>query len=206
VSLQQINLLNPQLLTPQVAFSSRTIAWMLLAVLVLGGAIYVWVLVSGQGNQVQMNEAQAMRDELQGRLDALDQPGEDGLTRTDKRAQAVAESKQQLVQLQKLQSALGVVQGEAGFSPKLRALAERGLPGVWLTSIEFDSSGFRLEGRALQAEHIPDFLSVLSRQPALRELALSGFSVVLPAASDGDAPPEPGVAFRVNPAAGETQP
>ncbi len=207
MSMQQINLLNPQLLTPQVAFSSRTIAWMLLAVVSLGFAIYFWVIAGAQGVQSQMDQAQSTRDALQARLDALDQPSEDGLTEADKRAQAIASAKQRVAQLHRLQAALGAVRGEAGFSAKLRALANEGLPGVWLTEIEFGQTGFHLEGRALQPARIPDYLAVLSRQPALGALTLSGFSIVPPEApEESGKPPAPGVAFAINPAAGSPQP
>lgn len=206
MSMQQINLLNPQLLTPQVAFSSRTIAWMLLAVVSLGLALYVWVIAGARGIRTQMDEAQTTRDALQARIDAADQPSADGMTEADKHAQALAAAKRRIAQLKTLQAALGTVHGEAGFSAKLRALANEGLPGVWLTGIEFDQAGFHLEGRALQPSRIPDYLALLSRQPALGTLALSGFSIVPPDAPESGQTPEPGVAFSINPAAGSAQP
>ncbi|MCA1924671.1 MAG: PilN domain-containing protein [Thiobacillus sp.] len=199
MSLQQINLLNPQLLTPQVAFSSRTIAWMLLGVLGLGVLLYLWALSGAQDVRSQLDETQAMRDELQARLDAIDQPGEGGLTPADKRAQTIAEAKVRLADLQSLQTALGASADAGGFSPKLRALAERGVPGVWLTRIGFDQTGFQLEGRALDVARIPDYVAVLSRQPELRSLTLNGFSVLPPEPPEADAAPVPGIAFRINP-------
>lgn len=206
MSVQQINLLNPHLLTPRVAFSSRTIAWMLLAVVGMGVAIYAWAMVSAQDIRSKMDQAQTTRDELQARLDALDQPGDDGLTEADKRTQAVAVAQERVAQLHTLQTALGAVHG-AGFAAKLRALANEGTPGVWLTDIEFGQSGFRLEGRALQPGRIPDYLVVLSRQPALATLVLSGFSVApVDAAEESGKPPVPGVAFVINPVTRSEQP
>lgn len=203
MSLQQINLLNPQLLTPQVAFSSRTIAWTLLGVVVVGLALYGWVESNSGSIKTQMDQAQAMRDGLQAKIDALSQPSEDGVTQEDKRAQAVAEEKKRIARLERLQFALGVTQGKAVFSSRLRALANEGLPGVWLTDITFGSSGFRLEGRAMQPERIPDYLAVLSRQSALRDLPLSSFQILPPEAAEtaeGDKTAAPGIAFMVNPA------
>lgn len=199
--MQQINLLNPHLLTPRVAFSSRTIAWVLLGVAGLGVAIYIWASLGAQAIQTKMDQAQASRDEQQGQIDALDQPGEDGLTEADKRTQAVAAVQQRLARLGRLRAALGG--GDAAtFSAKLRALSNEGLPGVWLTNIEFNQSGFRLEGRALHPSRVPDYLAVLARQPALTSLALSGFNIVPPEDSEEtDKPRLPGVAFVVNPAA-----
>lgn len=205
MSLQQINLLNPQLLTPQVAFSARTIAWMLLGVLGLGVLLYLWVLSGARDVQSRLDKVQATHDELQARLNAIDQPDEDGLTPADKRAQAIAAARSRLADLQLLQTALGASADTGGFSPRLRALANQGVPGVWLTRIGFDPTGFQLEGRALDVARIPDYVAVLSRQPELQSLALNGFSVVPPDTPEGGAAPEPGVAFRINPV-GEVAP
>lgn len=200
MSLQQINLLNPQLLTPQVAFSSKTIVWMLLGVVGLGLALYGLAESSTGKIRAQLDQAQAMRDALQARIDALSQPSADGLTAADKRAQAVAQEKQRIDQLKRLQTALGAAQGTPGFASRLRALANEGLSGVWLTGIEFDHAGFRLEGRALQPARIPDYLAVLSRQAALKDLSLGSFSILPPEVEAGDKAVMPGVAFAVNPA------
>lgn len=200
MNLQQINLLNPQLLTPQVAFSSKTIAWTLLGVLVMGLVIYAWVESNSGSIQAQYNQAQSTRDALQATIDAQSQPTEDGLTPEDKRAQVVTEEKKRIAQLKQLQVALGAVQGDAGFSSRLRALAQEGVPGVWLTEIEFGPEGFRLQGRALQPARIPEYMAVLSRQPALKALALNRFSILMPEIEAADKAPEPGVAFMVNPA------
>jgi Tfp pilus assembly protein PilN len=200
MNLQQINLLNPQLLTPQVAFSSKTIAWTLLGVLVMGLVIYAWVESNSGSIQTQYNQAQTMRDELQAKIDAQSQPTEDGLTPEDKRAQVVTVEKKRIAQLKQLQMALGAVQGGTGFSSRLHALANEGVSGVWLTEIEFGRDGFRLQGRALQPGRIPEYMAVLSRQPALKDLALNHFSILTPETEAEDKAPEPGVAFLVNPA------
>ena len=198
MSLQQINLLNPLLLTPQVAFSSKTIASTLLGMVVVGLLVYGWVERNAGGIQQQQDQVQAVRDELQAKIDAQSQPSDDGTTPEDKRIQAVAEEKRRVAQLQQLQVALGMVQGEVGFSSRLRALANEGLPGVWLTDIEFTRTDFRLMGRALQPARIPDYLALLSRQPALQDLALSRFDILPRDEGNGDAAATPGVAFAVN--------
>ena len=202
MSLQQINLLNPQLLTPQVAFSSKTIAWTLLGVVAVGLLVYGWVERNAGDIQHQQDKVQAVRDELQAKIDAQSQPSEDGTTPEDQHSQAVAEEKRRLVQLQKLQIALGGVKGDVGFSARLHALANEGLPGVWLTDIEFGRADFRLTGRALEPARIPDYLALLSRQPGLQDLPLSRFDI-LPRNEEsgeetGEAAAVPGVAFAVN--------
>jgi len=80
----------------------------------------------------------------------------------------------------------------------LHALASEGLPGVWLTDIEFGRSDFRLMGRALQPARIPDYLALLSRQPALQDLPLSRFDILPRDEEKEDAAAVPGVAFAVN--------
>lgn len=203
--MQQINLLNPQLMTPQVAFSANTIALTLAAMVGLGLTIYLWASLGGASIRSQMVAAQAARDELQLRVDALSQPSEDGLSPQDQRAQDIALAKQRVERLQRLLAALGAGPGEGGFSPRLRALATEGQPGVWLTGIEFRQSGFRLDGRALEPARIPDYLAVLSRQPGLQGLSLTGFSIAQPDGSDSTGASGVGVTFTVNPVSGLAQ-
>ena len=200
--MQQINLLNPQLLTPKVAFSSKTMSWMLLAVAALGFAVYFWVIAGARDAESQLERVQTERDALQARMDSQVQPGEDGLTPADKHAQTVAAARQRVAELQKRQTALGGVPETARFSSRLRALANESKSGVWLTGIEFSESGFRLEGRALQPERIPDYLQSLSRQAALASLVLSGVAIVPVEAmtDDKDSARLRGVAFVINPA------
>lgn len=203
MSVQQINLLNPGLLAPKVRFSCRTIVVLLLVVVGLGLLGTLWVFIESRDIRARMTQVQSERDEIQSRIDAQAQPGEDGQTGEDKHAQALASVKRRIAHLRQIETALGAAHGEAGFSPRLRALANEGFPGVWLTGIEFDQTGFRLEGRALQAARIPDYLALLARQPALDRLALSGFRIEMPEPAGNE--PAPGVAFVVNPAGG-TQP
>lgn len=203
--MQQINLLDPRLMTPQVAFSASTIALTLAALVGLGLAIYLWASLGSASIHAQMTAAQAARDGLQVRLDAVSQLSEDGLTPQDQRARDIALAKQEVERLQRLLAALGGGPGQGGFSPRLRALAAQGQPGVWLTGIEFGQIEFRLEGRALEPARIPDYLAVLSRQPGLRGLSLTGFSIAQPDRSDAAHASGVGVMFTVNPVTGPAQ-
>lgn len=201
MSTQQINLLSPQLLTPRVRFSSRTFVGLLGGLLALGLAAYAWVAVQTRTLQSQMQAAQTARDEAQAAVDALSAPTEQGLTPEDERAKELAALKARLAHVQALRDALGGGPQGSGFSPRLRALAAQGLPGVWLTGIEFRRDGFRLDGRALQAALIPDYLTLLSSRPALHGLALTGFSIATPTDESGTESPLPGLAFTINPSA-----
>jgi Tfp pilus assembly protein PilN len=199
--MQQINLLSPQLLAPRVRFSGRTLALLLGGLLLAGLVVYGWVAMQTRTAQAQMQALQTQRDEAQSSLDALTQPTDQGLTPQDRRAQELAALRARLAHLDALRAALGGGPDAARFSPQLRALAVQGLPGVWLTGIEFRRDGFRLDGRALQPAQIPDYLALLSERPALHGLALTGFRIGTPT-DDGAVPSQlAGVAFTVNPSA-----
>jgi Tfp pilus assembly protein PilN len=199
VSMQQINLLNPQLLTPRVAFSSQTIALMLLAVVALGLVLYAVVESSASGIKQQLDRAQAMRDQVQAKIDALVKTPAQEQASEDKLAQAVAQERKHIANLKTLQAALGAAQDKTSFSSRLRAFAHEGWPGVWLTGFEIGEQEFRLEGRALRTASIPDYLALLARQPALKDLPLTSFSITSPG-TEGEKTQAEGVAFAVNPA------
>ena len=198
MSMQQINLLNPQLLTPRVAFSSQTIALMLLAVVALGLVLYAVVGSSASGIEQQLNQAQAMRDQVQAKIDALVLTPDQEQASADKLVQAVALERKHIAHLKTLQAALGAAQDKARFSARLRAFAHEGWPGVWLTGLAIGEREFRLEGRALQTASIPDYLALLARQPALKDLPLTSFSIT-PPETENETTPLAGVAFAVNP-------
>lgn len=197
MSVQQINLLNPRLLTLRVMFSAKTLAWTLLAVVVVGLVLYAVVESRAGGIRQQLDEAQAKRDELQTKLDALAQPAEALQATADKQAMGLAAQREQIARLKMLQAALGVTQEKIAFSARLRALTQVNLPGVWLTGFAVGEQGFNLQGRALETAQIPDYLAQLSQQPALKDLPLTGFSITSPEASETSS--LQGVAFAVNP-------
>lgn len=197
MSSQQINLLNPQLLTPRVSFSTRTITLTLLAIVALGLALYALVESSARGIEQQLSQAQSKRDELQAKLAATAHPSDQEQGTEDKLAQAVAQEKKHIIQLETLRTALGAARGKVTFSQRLDAFAHEGVPGVWLTGFEVGDQSFHLEGRALQVNLIPDYLALLARQAALKDLPLTGFSITKPE-SEG-VTPAMGVAFSVNP-------
>ena len=169
MSMQQINLLNPRLLTLRVMFSAKTLAWTLLAVVVLGVALYVVVESNASGIRQQLDQTQAKRDKLQTKLDALAQPAEAIQATVDKQAIGVAEQREHIARLKTLQAALGAAPGKVAFSARLRALAQVSLPGVWVTEFELGEQLFSLQGRALEPAQIPDYLARLAQQPEQEE-------------------------------------
>jgi Tfp pilus assembly protein PilN len=196
VSMQQINLLNPQLLTRRVAFSAQTMAWALLAAIVLALALDALIEINARSVRQQLDQAQNTHDKLQAKIDARVQTPDQLQASKDKLTQAVALERQRIAQLETLEKALGATDGSPAFSARLRALAHEGLPGIWLTAVEFGEPGFRLRGRAVQTAAIPDYLALLARQPALKDLPLTGFEIERPDV-DGTSG-LPGVAFAIN--------
>lgn len=192
--MQQINLLNPQLLAPRVRFSSRSFVALLGGALALGGLAIGWVDHTSGAARAALQAAQEERDAAQAALDALQQAATANAAN-----EQLAALNARHAHLLELRAALGGGPDAAGFSPQLRALAVQGLPGIWLTGIEFRRDGFRLDGRALDPARLPDYLALLSARPALHGLPFTGLSMAAPtdAAAAGT-----GVAFTVNPASG----
>lgn len=197
MSVQQINLLNPRLLTLRVMFSAKTLAGTLLAVVVLGLVLYGVVESNAGSIRQQLDQAQAKRDQLQAKLDALIQPAEAVQATADKQAMGLALQREQIAHLETLRAALGLAQQKITFSARLRALTQVQVPGVWLTGLEVGEQGFHLQGRALETALIPDYLARLAQQAALKDLPLTGFSIASP--NSGENTPVQGVAFAVNP-------
>lgn len=197
MNVQQINLLNPRLLTLRVMFSAKTLAWTLLAVVVLGLVLYGMVESNASSIRRQLDQAQAKRDQLQAKLDALIQPAEAVQATADKQAMGLALQREQIAHLEILRAALGIVQNKITFSARLRALTQVQVPGVWLTGFEVGEQTFNLQGRALETAQIPDYLAQLAQQPALKDLPLTGFSIASP--ETGESTLAQGIAFAVNP-------
>ena len=57
-----------------------------------------------------------------------------------------------------------------GYSPYFKALARQGGGDVWLTGVRIEGAGAQLglEGRALNAALVPEYIKRLTREPALR--------------------------------------
>lgn len=199
MTMQNINLLNPNLLTPQVAFSSRTIAWILLGVLAAGGVAFAWAYNKASASEASMRVLQSERDALQAEYETSIQSTEGEETAEAQSLQTLNEAKQRLADLTRLETMLGQPSGPRA-SARLRALASEGVAGVWLTEIVFGVNSFQLSGRALDSSRIPDYLNVLARQPALADLRIDGFGILpAEAAGERDTPALPGRAFVVNP-------
>lgn len=197
---QQINLLNPQLLTQKVAFSAATMAACLLGILVLGGALSAYVMFGERAIQTQLTDLQTRHDAMRNQLDALEVPPDDNaMAAEQEKTREIAAHKKRLTELRRIQAELAGHKDTQVFSQRLHALSNEAVPGVWLTSIEFGTEHFRLQGRSLDPERVPDYLTALARQPALQKLSLASLRIDRPDESGGH--PRM-VAFSVNPVEG----
>ena len=71
---------------------------------------------------------------------------------------------------------------EKGYAALMRALAKQSLDGVWLTSFSIDSQSEQLNinGRALQGDLVPEYISRLGNEPALKGKLFSALNMRLP--------------------------
>lgn len=76
----------------------------------------------------------------------------------------------------------GVVGKSQGFSGLLEAFARQGVNGLWLTGISMNGAGdqMRISGNALSADLIPQYITRLSAEPALRGRNFTAFQVGRP--------------------------
>ena len=84
---------------------------------------------------------------------------------------------QQILQTVNLSSATP----EKGYAALMRAFAQQSLDGLWITSFSFDSSTEKLNinGRTLQADLVPEYISHLGNEPALKGKLFSALSMSL---------------------------
>lgn len=87
----------------------------------------------------------------------------------------------------------GALGNTAGYSEYLRAFARQSFDGLWLTGFSIAGAGHEvtIEGRALRAELVPDYLKRLNRERIMQGRAFSELSIELPKAGT-DAPAQTG--------------
>ena len=193
--MQQINLLNPQLLTLRVTLSAKSIAMIMLAAAGIGLVLYGYAAYNAGYLRKHLEQAQTTLEQMRANLDALSQPTAQVQETEAQTTMAMAREKARIARLVALRKALGTDKNSPMFSARLRALAHEGVAGVWITGFVLSNQGFQLSGRALDARRIPDYLALLSHQTALRNLPLSGVTISQPEGQDADK--FPGVAFVV---------
>jgi hypothetical protein len=182
---QQINLLNPALIKQKDFFNSNNIAMMLglLSILMLGYYGYAQKelsLLAKQRSQAAESLSVAQAQLKQSVL--LHTPQAPNKALIDQIMQLEQKEKMQLQILQTVN--LSSATPEKGYAALMRAFAKQSLDGLWLTSFSFDSATekMNISGRTLQAYLVPEYISHLSKEPALKGKMFSALNMNLPKA------------------------
>lgn len=180
---QQINLLNPTLIKQKDFLNPNNIVMTLglLSALMLGYYGYAQKQLSLL--TLQRSQAAETLSATQAQLQQttlLHTPHEINKALTEQITQLEQKEtmQQQILQTVNLSSATP----EKGYAALMRAFAKQSLDGLWLTSFSFDSSTEKLNinGRTLQADLVPEYISNLGSEPALKGKLFSALSMNLP--------------------------
>jgi len=166
---QQINLFDARFRPQKPHFSAATMALAVLAVALLTLGIrelYAYQNRSLEASLAQTDKRAAeLREQAARFARELGDPGRsaamaDELARLEEQARA-------------RRGLLTGIQGGAGFSPYLTALARQTMQGVWLTEMEIGPNDLVLKGRVLQSELVPLYIERLNREPLFKGRVVS---------------------------------
>ncbi len=186
---QQINLINPALFRQRDRLSLKTalIGW--LAVALTTGAVAGY---SGVRNRQLVNElsaataavtqAQSQMQQLAGQVSGRKM--DPGIAAEIARMESDVAARDAAVAVLKS----GSLGDTRGFSEHLSAFSRQSFEGVWLTGLQIAASGqdIALEGRALSAEHVPDYLRRLNTERVMQGHPFSELMMQVPASDPKD--------------------
>lgn len=186
---QQINLINPALFRQRDRLSLKTalIGW--LAVALMTGALAGY---SGMRNRQLANElsaataavtqAQSQMQQLAGQVSGRKM--DPGIAAEVARMESDVAVRDAAVAVLKS----GSLGDTRGFSEHLSAFSRQSFEGVWLTGLHIAASGqdIALEGRALSAEHVPDYLRRLNTESVMQGHPFSELMMQVPASDPKD--------------------
>ncbi len=182
---QQINLLNPALIKQKDFLNPNNIAMTLGLLLALMLGYYGYAQKQLSLLTLQRSQAAETLSATQAQLQQttlLHTPHEMNNALIKKIAQLEQKEtmQQQILQTVNQSSATP----EKGYAALMRAFAKQSLDGLWLTSFSFDSRTEKLNinGRTLQADLVPEYISNLGNEPALKGKLFSALSMNLPKA------------------------
>ena len=189
---QQINLFSPLYLRQKKYFSAGTMARALGLFAAAGLVLYAYAAFQTRSLERLSRQADAALKSEREQLIALG-----GSLAAQGRSKALQDEAERLeFKLKQREVLLASLLAQAGtensaYSPYLVALARRGTPGVWLTDVAISSGGetLTLKGRALGAERVPAYMSVLKHEPAIQGRKVS--ELVLAAKEAQKSDPEP---------------
>ncbi|MES2150475.1 MAG: PilN domain-containing protein [Pseudomonadota bacterium] len=212
---QQINLFNPIFLKQKKVFAASSMA-QALGVLVIGVAL---LAMYGNRNvdslRVQAAAGAERLSQKQARLAAVNleyAPRQRSKELTAELSQAEAE----LRALRDVGSVLqrGDIGNTAGYSGYFKALARQNVEGMWLTGVSIVGAGNQIavQGRALDATMVPEFIAHLTREQVLRGKTFASLRIERPlqappgsTGAAGASVPAPFLEFTLQSVAGEAE-
>lgn len=194
---QQINLLNPSLIKQKDFFNPNTIVITLgiLLALMLGYYSYAQKqlsLLTSQRSQIAQEVTAAQATLQQTALLHTSHEINKGLIEQIAQLEQKQAMQQQILHTVNQSSATP----EKGYAAMMRAFAKQSLDGLWLTSFSISSTSEQLNisGRTLQGDLVPEYISRLGHEPALKGKLFSALNMSLPKTS-GTTNPTPTAAL-----------
>lgn len=192
---QYINLFGPAFRKPRLLLSLNRAAMLVgvAAVAMIGLQFYHQHQVSGL--QSELVSAQGLLKAQSAYTDRLK-----GETAQKGNAGLVAEVGRLEMELKSARDAMSVLEGGAmgnrnGFAKYLQAFSRQALDGLWLTGFTVGGSGeVAIQGRAISADLLPEYIQKMNKEPALQGRAFSALEMRRPAvvpaapAKDGEKP------------------
>lgn len=182
---QQINLLNTALIKQKDYLNPTNIAMTLglLSALMLGYYGYA---------QKELSTLSAQRSQIAEELSSMNaQLKQTTLLHTPRAPnKALLDEISQLEQKEVMQQQIlqtvnqSATSPDKGYAALMRAFAKQSMDGLWLTNFSFDNKSQKLNisGRTLQAEFVPEYISRLGNEPALKGKLFSALNMRLPKA------------------------
>ncbi len=167
---RQINLYNPAFEAQRalLSFKGAVAGWFLIAILVAGIAAFQTMRVRSaeQTTQQLARQISAAQADIQ-RLGAAVTARRHDPRVDEEVARIESEVKDRQETLEILRA--GGLGDTRGFSDYLKAFARQSFEGVWLTGLSIATAGkdMSVEGRALQAAHVPGYLKRLNGESAM---------------------------------------
>lgn len=192
---QYINLFGSAFRKPRLLLSLNRAAMLVgvVAVAMIGLQFYHQHQVNGL--QTELVSAQGLLKAQSAYTDRLK-----GETAQKGNAGLVAEVGRLEMELKSARDAMSVLEGGAmgnrnGFAKYLQAFSRQALDGLWLTGFTVGGSGeVAIQGRAISADLLPEYIQKMNKEPALQGRAFSALEMRRPAvvpaapAKDGEKP------------------
>ncbi len=185
---QQINLFNPIFLKRKKYFSAVTMA-QALGLILLGSVVLVlYASLQASGLSRDLANSSALLAVTQAQWDKVNAdygPRQKSKTLEDEIQKAETDVKAVQTVFDILKK--GEFGNTKGYSEYLRALSRQSFDGVWLTGLSIVGAGNELviQGRALQSESVPLYISRLKREPVLQGTSFASLEMQV------QVPPQP---------------